>query len=56
MKRVLQVAILGSLVAGLVPTAWGAEVCIDEKAKASLNACGGNGPKEFDVGKHGKSP
>src|SRR4051812_45543543 len=56
MKRVLQVAILGSIVAGLVPTAWGAEVCIDDKAKASLNACGGNGPKEFDVGKHGKSP
>ncbi len=56
MKRVLQVAILGTLVAGVVPAAWGADVCIDDKAKASLNACGGNGPKEFDVGKHGKSP
>ncbi len=56
MKRVLQVAVFGTLVAGAVPSARAADVCIDEKAKASLNACGGNGPKEFDVGKHGKNP
>ena len=56
MKRVFQVAVLGSLVAGLVPSAWGADICIDDKAKASLNACSGNGPKEFDVSKHGKTP
>ncbi|AKU99978.1 TPR domain protein, putative component of TonB system [Labilithrix luteola] len=31
-------------------------VCIDDKAKQTLSACGGNGPKEFDVGKHGKAP
>lgn len=44
------------MVAGVAPAAWGADVCIDEKAKQSLNACGGNGPKEFDVTKHGKTP
>ncbi len=32
------------------------EVCIDEAAKQEMNACSGIGPKEFDVGKHGKSP
>jgi hypothetical protein len=55
-KRVLQVAVLSSILIGTVGAAWGGEVCIDEKAKATLNACGGNGPKEFDVGKHGKTP
>jgi len=56
MKRVFQVTVLGAIIAGSVPTAWAADVCIDEKAKQSLSACGGNGPKEFDVGKHGKAP
>lgn len=32
-------------------------VCIEEKSKASLNACANvTGPKEFDVGKHGAAP
>jgi TolA-binding protein len=31
-------------------------MCIDDKAKAALNACAQGGPKEFDVGKHGKAP
>ncbi len=57
MKRVLQVSVLGAIIVGSVSTAIAAgEVCIDDKAKATLNACGGNGPKEFDVGKHGKTP
>lgn len=56
MKRLLQVTILGALVASTASSAFAAEVCIDEKSKQSLNACGGNGPKEFDVGKHGKTP
>lgn len=59
MKRVLQVAILGGSLVGLVgagSVARAADQCIDEKAKASINACAGNGPKEFDVGKHGKTP
>jgi len=59
MKRVLHVAVLGGSLAGVVGSvsiARAADVCIDEKAKASLSACGGNGPKEFDVGKHGKAP
>ena len=59
-KRVLKVSglvSLGALFAGSISSfANAAEVCIDEKAKASLNACGGAGPKEFDVGKHGKTP
>ena len=56
MKRVLQLAILGGIAIGSVPTASGADVCIDDKAKATLSACSGNGPKEFDVSKHGKTP
>lgn len=56
MKRLVQVTVLGALVAGTASVAWGAEVCIDDKSKESLNACGGAGPKEFDVGKHGKTP
>src|SRR5579863_10362423 len=56
MKRLVQVAILGAaLVAGSV-TARAADVCIDDKAKTALNACGGVGPKDFDVSKHGKAP
>lgn len=59
MKRVLQVSILGAVIAGSVgmsARASAADVCVDEKAKQSLAACGGVGPKEFDVGKHGKNP
>ena len=58
MKRVLQVTVLaiGATIAFRSIPAVAGEVCIEEKAKASLNACGGNGPKEFDVGKHGKTP
>lgn len=56
MKRLVQVTILGALVAGTTSAALAADVCIDDKAKESLNACGGAGPKEFDVGKHGKTP
>jgi tetratricopeptide (TPR) repeat protein len=37
-------------------TAHAQGVCIDEKAKTTLNACAAGGPKEFDVGKHGKAP
>jgi tetratricopeptide (TPR) repeat protein len=36
------------------PTAGG--VCISEKSKDALNACGGTGPAQFDVSKHGKAP
>jgi tetratricopeptide (TPR) repeat protein len=36
------------------PTAGG--VCVGDKAKDSLNACGANGPANFDVSKHGKAP
>lgn len=56
MKRFLQVTVIGGMLASTTAAAWAADVCIDEKAKATLNACGGNGPKEFDVGKHGKAP
>jgi len=33
-----------------------ANVCIETKAKEALSACGGAGPKEFNVGAHGKQP
>jgi tetratricopeptide (TPR) repeat protein len=56
MKRFLQITVLGAALVGSTTAAWAADVCIDDKAKQSLNACGGNGPKEFDVGKHGKAP
>jgi len=60
MKRALKTTILGIGVAislaGVVPAAQAADVCIDEKAKSALNACGGASLKEFDVGKHGKTP
>ena len=56
MKRVLQLTIAGAALLGGVNAAWGQDICIDEKAKATLNACGGAALKEFDVGKHGKSP
>ena len=36
------------------PTPGGA--CISDKAKDALNACGGTGPAQFDVSKHGKAP
>ena len=36
------------------PTAGGA--CIADKSKEALNACGGTGPAQFDVSKHGKAP
>ncbi|MGO9714615.1 MAG: tetratricopeptide repeat protein [Polyangiaceae bacterium] len=36
------------------PTPGG--VCIAEKSKEALNACGGTGPAQFDVSKHGKAP
>jgi len=36
------------------PTAGG--VCINDTARQELQACPGAGPKEFDVGKHGKQP
>ena len=44
MKRVVQVSVLvGATLAGsLTSLANAGEVCIEEKAKASLNACGGN--------------
>ncbi len=31
-------------------------VCIDDKAKQTLNACPNTGPSTFDVTKHGKAP
>ncbi len=55
MKRVLQVSVLGAIIV-TSGAAWAAEVCIDDKAKAALSTCGAGGPKEFDVGKHGKTP
>lgn len=55
MKRVLQASIVGAIIVG-TSAAFGAEVCIEEKTKTALSACGGVGPKEFDVGKHGKNP
>src|SRR5580700_7820031 len=36
------------------PTPGGA--CISEKSRDALNACGGTGPAQFDVSKHGKAP
>src|SRR5580700_3930546 len=36
------------------PTPGGA--CINDKSKDALNACGGTGPAQFDVSKHGKAP
>ncbi len=36
------------------PTAGG--VCVSDKSKEALNACGGTGPAQFDVSKHGKAP
>jgi TolA-binding protein/lipopolysaccharide biosynthesis regulator YciM len=36
------------------PTAGG--VCISDKSKDALNACGAAGPANFDVSKHGKAP
>ena len=66
MKRVLSfvtssrfTAVLGAVLtisAVTSRTAHAQGVCIDDKAKASLNACASGGPKEFDVGKHGKAP
>ncbi len=44
----------GAAFAADAPTAGG--VCITDNAKKELSACPGNGPKEFDVSKHGKSP
>ena len=56
MKRLVQAAIVGAaLVVGAVQ-AHASDVCIDDKAKNALNACGGVGPKDFDVSKHGKAP
>ncbi len=55
MKRIVQTLVLSAVMSGaIVASAQG--VCIDDKAKQSLNACGGAGPKEFDVGKRGKTP
>lgn len=55
MKRLVKTLVLGAVMTGAA-TASAQGVCIDEKAKQSLNACGGAGPKEFDVGKRGKTP
>ena len=56
MKRLVQWFVVATTVTTV--TAAGAQgVCIEEKSKESLNACaGGVGPKEFDVGKRGKTP
>jgi tetratricopeptide (TPR) repeat protein len=32
------------------------DACVSDKAKDSLNACGGTGPAKFDVSAHGKAP
>ncbi|WP_394827186.1 tetratricopeptide repeat protein [Pendulispora albinea] len=40
--------------AGAAETAGG--VCVNDSARKELTACPGAGPKEFDVGKHGKQP
>ncbi|MCA9585436.1 MAG: tetratricopeptide repeat protein [Myxococcales bacterium] len=55
MKRLVQIAVLGAALLGAA-SASAQGVCIEEKAKKSLNACEIAGPKDFDVGKHGKSP
>src|ERR1700722_1083358 len=49
-------ALAGANVARAVeaPTAGGA--CVSDKSKEALNACGGTGPAQFDVSKHGKAP
>ena len=38
------------------PAATAGGQCIGEGAKKELTTCPGNGPTEFDVGKHGKQP
>ncbi len=55
MKVVVQTLVLSAVMTGaVVASAQG--VCIEDKSKQALNACGGAGPKEFDVGKRGKTP
>jgi tetratricopeptide (TPR) repeat protein len=55
MKRLVQTFVLGAAMTGAA-AASAQGVCIEEKAKQSLNACAVSGPKEFDVGKRGKTP
>jgi tetratricopeptide (TPR) repeat protein len=55
MKRLVQTMVLGAAMTGAA-AASAQGVCIEEKAKQSLNACAVSGPKEFDVGKRGKTP
>lgn len=50
----LGVAALVSARDASAETAGGA--CVNEAAKKELTTCPGTGPKEFDVGKHGKAP
>ena len=56
MKRFFQMAIGAAIVTGVSIEAFAADVCIDDKAKTSLNACGDAKLKDFDVSKHGKAP
>ncbi len=55
MKRFLSSIVVGSSLLASFP-AFAQGVCIEEQAKQSLNACAGSGPKEFNVGAHGKAP
>ena len=60
MKRSHQLSVLfGAVLASTTLSSFASadgEVCIDEKSKASLNACAPGGGKEFNVGAHGKTP
>ena len=56
-SRFLGLAVLpAALTIASLASAQSAGVCIDEKAKQTLNACPNTGPSNFDVTKHGKAP
>jgi tetratricopeptide (TPR) repeat protein len=57
MDRRIVTTLVAAAFALSAPFARAQGVCIEEKSKQALNACANlQGPKEFDVSKHGKAP